>query len=158
MKHLGDITQIRGSVKDAVSEKKIILDLCGGSGSWSRPYVEGGYDVRNITLPDYDVLTYDPPQKVHGILADPPCTEFSVLNCKAEARARNPEEGLKVVMACLRIIEKCRPEWWAMEKPCWTPTRIHGAVHNDFSAMGVRRPMDQENRTLGNIHTSEKAI
>lgn len=64
MKHLGDITQIRGSGIDAVSEKKIILDLCGGSGSWSRPYVEGGYDVRNITLPDYDVLTYDPPKKV----------------------------------------------------------------------------------------------
>ena len=103
--------------RDAVSEKKIILDLCGGSGSWSRPYVEGGYDVRNITLPDYDVLTYDPPQKVHGILAAPPCTEFSVLNCKAETRARKPEEGLKVVMACLRIIEKCRPEWWAMENP-----------------------------------------
>ena len=94
-----------------MSEKKIILDLCGGSGSWSRPYVAGGgYDVRNITLPDYDVLTYEPPQKVHGVLAAPPCTEFSVLNCKAEARARNPEEGLKVVMACLRIIEKCRPE------------------------------------------------
>ena len=117
MKHLGDITQIHGSGIDAVSEKKIILDLCGGSGSWSRPYVEGGYDVRNITLPDYDVLTYDPPQNVHGILAAPPCTEFSVLNCKAEARARKPEEGLKVVMACLRIIEKCRPEWWAMENP-----------------------------------------
>lgn len=100
-----------------MSEKKIILDLCGGSGSWSRPYVAGGYDVRNITLPDYDVLTYEPPQKVHGVLAAPPCTEFSVLNCKAEARARNPEEGLKVVMACLRIIEKCRPEWWAMENP-----------------------------------------
>ena len=42
MKHLGDIAQIHRSGKDAVSEKKIILDLCGGSGSWSRPYVAGG--------------------------------------------------------------------------------------------------------------------
>lgn len=40
---------------------KIILDLCGGSGSWSRPYKEAGYDVRLITLPDYDVLDYTPP-------------------------------------------------------------------------------------------------
>jgi ubiquinone/menaquinone biosynthesis C-methylase UbiE len=31
-------------------EGKIILDLCGGTGSWSRPYKEAGYDVRNITL------------------------------------------------------------------------------------------------------------
>jgi hypothetical protein len=35
--------------------QKIILDLCGGTGAWSRPYAEAGYDVRNITLPDYDV-------------------------------------------------------------------------------------------------------
>lgn len=26
---------------------KIILDLCGGTGSWSKPYKEAGYDVRN---------------------------------------------------------------------------------------------------------------
>ena len=52
-----------------MSEKKIILDLCGGSGSWSRPYVAGGgYDVRNITLPDYDVLTYEPPKKSTAFL------------------------------------------------------------------------------------------
>lgn len=42
--------------------KPIILDLCGGSGSWSKPYVEAGYDVRLITLPDYDVTTYTPPR------------------------------------------------------------------------------------------------
>ena len=97
--------------------EKIILDLCGGTGSWSRPYQEAGYDVRIITLPDYDVLTYVPPSNVWGILAAPPCTEFSVLNCKAEARERKPEEGLKVVMACLRIIQQCKPKWWAMENP-----------------------------------------
>ena len=99
------------------NKDKIILDLCGGSGSWSKPYKEAGYDVRLITLPEYDVLTYEPPENVYGILAAPPCTEFSVLNCKAEPRKRKPEEGLKVVMACMRIIEKCKPVWWAMENP-----------------------------------------
>ena len=91
--------------------ERIILDLCGGSGSWSRPYKEAGYDVRLITLPDYDVLEYEPPEGVHGILAAPPCTEFSILNCRAEPRERKPQEGLKVVMACIRIIEKSRPVW-----------------------------------------------
>lgn len=43
------------------NSNKIILDLCGGTGSWSKPYKEAGYDVRLITLPEYDVLTYDPP-------------------------------------------------------------------------------------------------
>lgn len=99
-------------------EQKIILDLCGGSGSWSRPYKESGYDVRLITLPENDVLTYQPPRSgVYGILAAPPCTEFSVLNCKAERRERKPEEGLKIVNACLRIIEQAKPVWWALENP-----------------------------------------
>ena len=51
---------------------KIILDLCGGTGSWSRPWQLNGYDVRIITLPAYDVLTYEPPDNVWGILAAPP--------------------------------------------------------------------------------------
>lgn len=96
---------------------KIILDLCGGSGSWSRPYKEAGYDVRLITLPDYDVLTYEPPENIYGILAAPPCTEFSVLNCKAENRERHFDVGLTTVVACLRIIAMCKPQWWALENP-----------------------------------------
>ena len=37
------------------SKKKIVLDLCGGTGSWARPYLEAGYDVITITLPVFDV-------------------------------------------------------------------------------------------------------
>lgn len=43
---------------------KIILDLCGGTGSWSKPYRDAGYDVRVITLPEHDVCTYVPPERV----------------------------------------------------------------------------------------------
>lgn len=39
-----------------MNKSKIILDLCGGTGSWSAPYRENGYDVRVITLPEYDLL------------------------------------------------------------------------------------------------------
>ena len=39
---------------------KIILDLCGGTGAWSRPYTEAGYTVHNITLPDFDILNTYP--------------------------------------------------------------------------------------------------
>ena len=35
--------------------ERIILDLCGGTGAWSRPYKEAGYDVRVITSPPEDV-------------------------------------------------------------------------------------------------------
>ena len=37
------------------NSKKIILDLCGGTGAWSKPYADAGYDVRVITLPEWDV-------------------------------------------------------------------------------------------------------
>lgn len=73
--------------------------------------------MRLITLPDYDVLTYNPPTGVYGILAAPPCTEFSVLNCKAENRERHFDVGLTTVVACLRIIAMCKPQWWALENP-----------------------------------------
>ena len=99
------------------NSKKIILDLCGGTGSWSRPWELAGYDVRNITLPNYDVREYEPPDNVYGILAAPPCTEFSVLNCKAEARERDEEAGFEIVKACLQIIKKCKPRFWALENP-----------------------------------------
>jgi len=51
-------------IKDA-NNKKIILDLCGGTGAWSRPYKEAGYDVRVITLPEHDVKTFVPPSAVY---------------------------------------------------------------------------------------------
>ena len=32
---------------DLFNENKIILDLCGGTGAWSNPYKENGYDVND---------------------------------------------------------------------------------------------------------------
>jgi hypothetical protein len=46
---------------------KIIRDLCGGTGAWSKPYKEAGYDVWLVTLPEYDVRSYRPPENVYGI-------------------------------------------------------------------------------------------
>lgn len=100
-----------------MNSNKIILDLCGGTGSWSKPYKDNGYDVRIITLPEYDVRTYKPPDNVYGILAAPPCTEFSVLNCIAAPRDRNEDVGMEIVNACLKIIEQCKPRFWALENP-----------------------------------------
>jgi hypothetical protein len=87
---------------------RIILDLCGGTGAWSKPYKDAGYDVRNITLPDYDVRTYVPPNNVYGILAAPPCTMFSLARTKAN-KARDLKEGMECVKACLNIV------WFCME-------------------------------------------
>ena len=102
------------------NSKKIILDLCGGTGSWSKPYKEAGYDVRVITLPEYDVRTYTPPEGVYGILAAPPCTMFSIVRTTAK-KPRDFKEGMEIVEACEQIIRHCRYRgklaFWAMENP-----------------------------------------
>jgi hypothetical protein len=83
---------------------KIILDLCGGTGAWGKPYEDAGYIVINVTLPFYDLLktviegeyiifqggTKDPLKvriiDIYGILAAPICTMFS----KARTTAKTP--------------------------------------------------------------------
>ena len=62
---------------------KLILDLCGGTGSWSKPQRDNGYDVRVITLPENDVFLYEPPDNVYGILAAPTFTQFSLARSTA---------------------------------------------------------------------------
>ena len=99
------------------NSQKIILDLCGGTGSWSRPYKEAGYDVRIITLPEYDVRTYNPPDNVYGILAAPPYSLEQKILYKAEPRVRDEAAGMEIVNACLKIIEQCKPKFWALENP-----------------------------------------
>jgi hypothetical protein len=93
--------------------RRIILDLCAGSGSWSEPYRRAGYQVLRVTLPKTDVRTFVPPSRVWGVLAAPPCNEFS----PAKRGARDFVEGMACVNACLRIIMQCRPTWWALENP-----------------------------------------
>lgn len=98
---------------------KIILDLCGGTAHWSKPYSDAGYDVRLVTLPDNDVTTYIPPDSVYGILAATPCDEFSIakhFHGKGNY-THDFRKGLEVAAACCRIILTCKPKFWAIENP-----------------------------------------
>jgi len=99
---------------------KIILDLCGGTGSWSKPYKDNGYDVRLITLPENDVFNYEPPENVYGILAAPTCTMFSFARTRAKT-PRDFNEAMLLVKRCLDIIWQCRLnnklKFWALENP-----------------------------------------
>ena len=100
---------------------KIILDLCGGTGEWSRIYRENDYDVRVITLPEHDVrlLPFFRKWQVYGVLAAPPCDEFS----KAKHfhgkgnYSHDFLKGLSIVDACYRIAGIYNPKWFALENP-----------------------------------------
>lgn len=102
------------------NKNKIILDLCGGTGAWSKPYKDAGYDVRLITLPAQDVRTYEPPAGAYGILAAPPCNEFSSASGK-KRQDRDLCSGMELVEACLKIIWKAQCQkklrFWCLENP-----------------------------------------
>ena len=107
------------NIDERTGKPKIILDLCRGTGSWSRPYKEAGYDVRVITLPEYDVCTYIPPENVYGVLAATPCEEFSIAkNFHGKGNyTHNFKAGLEVCSACCRVILFTKPIFWVIENP-----------------------------------------
>ena len=120
-------------------DRNVILDLCGGTGAWSKPYKDAGYTAELITLPRYDVtrvefstyamqfwrrdvryresmtVLYD---EIVGILAAPPCTEFSIAK---GALPRDLPKAMEIVEACMRIIwetqRRTRLDFWALENP-----------------------------------------
>lgn len=95
--------------------KKIILHLCADTGSDSKPYQDDpDYEVIMVGS-DIGVENYSPPDNVHGIIANPPCTEFST--ARSNGKARDPEAGFSLVWECLRIINEAKPKWWVIENP-----------------------------------------
>lgn len=102
---------------------KIILHLCAKEGSDSKPYRDAGYDVR-IIGEEIGVEYYVPPPNVYGIIANPPCTHFSVARTNAKT-PRDLQEGMRLVKECLRVIWKCqyKTEWngdWSMPLKFWS--------------------------------------
>lgn len=99
---------------------RVILDLCAGTGAWSQPYLEAGYDVRRVDITTgLDVRLMRPErQRVHGILAAPPCAYFCRMRmCRGRPTNAQFLEGLSVVDACLRAVVVHQPVWWALENP-----------------------------------------
>lgn len=105
--------------------RKIILDVCGGTGSWSYPYaIDPAYDVRILDLkygPAGDVVLFKKPSyPVHGILAAPDCTHFSSSGAqywKEKDQDGRTREAVNVAAACIRLVYACRPVWWCLENP-----------------------------------------
>ena len=132
---------------------KVILDLCGGSGAWSKPYKDAGYDVRLINLPEYDVtnvanvndsLLFLHPyggfmdvkyKDIYGILAAPPCTEFSLAK-NGNHRKRDLQTGMETVEACMQIIWAVqihtKLSFWALENPVGLLRRFLGKPQYSF--------------------------
>ncbi|MCP5046563.1 MAG: DNA cytosine methyltransferase, partial [bacterium] len=107
--------------RELLVEKRIIYDLCGGTGAWSRPYREAGYDVRVIDIKNGDDvrLLIIPKEPVYGVLAATDCTHFSNSGARwwKEKGENALLEGLSIADACIRFAMFTNPHFWVLENP-----------------------------------------
>ena len=97
--------------------KKIILHLCADTGSDTKPYQDDPRYEVILVGSGIGVENYHPPENVHGVVANPPCTEFS--RARTGGRARLGESGLFLVRECQRIIAECGKslQFYVIENP-----------------------------------------
>ena len=134
---------------------KVILDLCGGTGSWSKPYADAGYDVRVIDpkRDGQDVRLFHKPSKhVYGILAAPPCTVFASSGARWPRTEQDYIEGLSVVDACLRLVTVCNPVFWALENPVGKLVRWLGKPQMYFQPCDYGDPYTKRTCLWGNFN------
>lgn len=141
----------------------LVLDLCGGTGSWSRPYREAGYEVQTIDPladgRDVRLVEYIRPGVVRGVLAAPPCTHFASSGARWWAdKGDGPLlEGLSVVDACLRIIALCKPQWWALENPVGRLTKYLGPPRLTFNPCDYGDPYTKRTLLWGDFMEPEQS-
>lgn len=143
---------------DPPPEERLILDLCAGSGSWSKPYEQAGYRVIGVDPLGGrgDVRTFQPPpERVWGVLAAPPCTQFSL----ARNGAHDPRDfvqGMACVNACMRIVLQVRPRWWALENPTGLLSRFLGHPRDVFEPFEYGDPWSKRTALWGDFATPER--
>ena len=139
---------------------KIILDLCGGTGAWSKPYAEAGYDVRVITFPPDDVRLFQKPiGPVYGILAAPPCDHFSVSGAqywKSKDEDGRTLDGISIMDACMRIIFVCDPVFWCLENPVGRMKYYIGEPVLSFNPCDYGDPYTKKTLLWGKFNFPEK--
>ena len=136
---------------------KIILDLCGGTGAWSKPYQEAGYDVRLITLPN-DVRLSTFTVKVHGILAAPPCDHLAGSGARWwKGKGLNAlYQALSIVDACLRFVIICEPQWWCLENPVGRLSKFIGKPVFTFHPFEYGDPYQKRTCLWGKFNIPKK--
>jgi len=110
--------------------KGTILSLFDHSGNWPRPFQEAGYHVVSVDIKrGMDVTKITRAwlsRNVHivgrvvGVLAAPPCTDFASSGAqywKVKDKDGRTAASVNLVRCALRIIEMCKPDWWALENP-----------------------------------------
>jgi len=116
----------------------VILSLFDFSGNWAMPYAEHGHDVilwdikhtcdlfshfsdiEDACAEYFYENIFDNYGTVDGILAAPPCTDFAVSGAQYWGKkdlSGQTAKSLNMVWQTLRIVDLCKPDFWALENP-----------------------------------------
>jgi hypothetical protein len=140
---------------------KTILHLCADTGSDTKPYKDAGYNVILVGS-DIGVENYHPPKDVHGIIANPVCTEFSFaregyLFGGKKKQDTDPDKGMFLVKHCQRIIEEAKPEWWVIENPARGALRKYlGDPQYQYQPWWYGSPWTKETALWGEFNIPER--
>lgn len=145
--------------------EKIILDLCGGTGAWSLPYKESGYDVRLITIPEFDVTDEKVVQmcislKPYGILCATPCEMWGRMgNIRWKERTRDDiMRHADILIKNLRIIYESNPVFWCIENPPGRLRQFLGEPVFRFDAYDFGEPYHKKTCLWGKFHNPKIPI
>jgi DNA (cytosine-5)-methyltransferase 1 len=102
---------------------ELVLSLFPGLDLLGMAFAESGFSVVRGPDPLYASRIegfHIPPDKVTGIIAGPPCQDFS------KARRCEPSgHGLRMIAELLRVIDEARPEWVLVENVPQVPDIFH---------------------------------
>ena len=139
----------------------VILDLCGGTGSWSQPYLDEGYDVLVLdALGGDDVRVCEYVERpVRGILAAPPCTDLAGSGARwwKGKGADALTDALAVADACLRAVVIYKPEWWALENPVGRLVHYYGPPSLSFDPCYYGDPYTKKTLLWGEFNAPERS-
>lgn len=143
-----------------MNEEEIIYDLCGGTGSWSLPYKQAGFEVRIIDMnKGGDVrLLHKPNCGVFGVLAAPPCTDLAGSGARwwKEKGKSALLNALAVVDACLRIVMVTEPVFWALEQPVGRLVKYIGKPVMYFNPCDYGDPYTKKTALWGKFNIPKK--
>jgi hypothetical protein len=133
--------------------EKTILVLFDYTGTMSQPWIDAGYNVHTFDIQDgVDIMDLSPdwfdeqgidPGDIYGIIAMPPCTDFTNASSRTfvtkDADGRT-EASKDLVIRSLDLVEHYRPKFWMVENPVGRIERLTGLPQSnlffDYSNFG----------------------
>ena len=117
-------------IQNKNSKLPLVISLCDYSGNWPYYYTLANYPVALFDLKHGDDIINKMAEvfivaktfnyNVLAVLAAPVCTDFSVSGAqywKAKDKDGRTEQSLKLLDACIEIVNVLKPKYYAIENP-----------------------------------------